>query len=370
MNDTALYTAVLFQMAQRFPSSHVSVVLPVTAGADDKSKPSSAGTTVMPDTVSRKRQFGGEKDVGFQMAQLRRRSGTVMIVGQVWPGSAASRAGITPGWLINNVTYKVDPNAAPDPIVHVTGSFTRLTLAQMHTLEASGTVQLVASAPSPSKEALQAKLKALQTSVHYDAEFSGPEAPFVTKRLASGVLYIRFDKFDQPTLANVTEALRTAGHNGVILDLRYNGGGYVIPLLNEVLPRNTPVYKSRDATGLHTISTGRWTRPYSGPLAVLTGPASASAAEITASVMKTRQRAVVIGRATNGSVLGCTFFRLPDGGQLQVAVNDIETIEGKRLENVGVTPDIEIYPGIDDIRAGRDLALETAERELLKGAHR
>ena len=52
-----------------------------------------------------------------------------------------------------------------------------------------------------------------------------------------------------------------------------------MPLMNALLPRNTHVYMSRNASGVHTISTGLWTHPYLGPVAVLTGPASASAAE-------------------------------------------------------------------------------------------
>ena len=39
----------------------------------------------------------------------------------------------------------------------------------------------------------------------------------------------------------------------------------------------------------------------------------------------------------------------------------------KRIEGVGVDPDIEIIPTLNDIRAGHDLVLERAERELRRG---
>ena len=81
--------------------------------------------------------------------------------------------------------------------------------------------------------------------------------------------------------------------------------------------------------------------------------------------MKSKHRAIIVGRATNGSVLGSNFIPLPDGGQVQIPVEDVETLDGKHLENIGVTPDIEIYPRLAAIRAGRDLALEAAEARLL-----
>ena len=352
-DDSALYFDVFMQMTQRFPSSHVSAGLP-----EPKALPAPTKGAA-PQGI----QFGGYRDIGFQIADLRRRPGQAMIVGEVWPGSVAAKVGITPGWRINTLTFGVAPGGHADH-VHVTGTFTRVTPAQMHELETMSNAQLFNTDPPLSKEAVQARMKSLQTSVDYDAKFTGADLAFVARRLPDGVLYIRFDHFDEPGLKQVITALHTADPRGVVLDLRYNNGGYVMPLLNALLPGNTQVYRTRNATGLHTISTGLWTRPYSGPLAVLTGPDSASAAEIAASVLKSRHRAVIVGRATNGSVLGSNVFPLPDGGQVTIPVEDIEMLDGKRLENAGVVPDIEVYPSLDDVRQGRDPALEIAERRL------
>ncbi len=81
--------------------------------------------------------------------------------------------------------------------------------------------------------------------------------------------------------------------------------------------------------------------------------------------MQTRQRALVVGRPTAGAVLSSQFFPLPDGGKVQVAVRDVETLSGKQLENAGVTPDIVVYPAIEDLRKAKDPALEAAERQLM-----
>lgn len=354
-DDTTLYLAVFFPMMQHFPVSHM--------GATPPPSPPVKASKGAP----KKLTFSGAKDFGFQFVLLRRHGRVIPIVGQVWPQSAAAKAGIAPGWVIDSANLSENPQRAADQI-RFKGTLTRLTPDQMHTLETVGKVPLVVPDSTPSTPAIEARRKAVQVTVAYHTNFTGPDASFIAKRLPSGVLYIRFDNFDKPTLQKLKNALRTAGPQGAVLDLRYNIGGLVQPFLSALLPGHMAVYKMRDAKGMHTISTALWTHPYRGPLAVLTGPASASAAELAASVLKSHHRALIIGRATNGSVLGCELFPLPDGGEVSVAIQDIETLDGKRLEGVGVSPDIEVYPSLDDVRQGRDPALDTAERQLLHPA--
>jgi carboxyl-terminal processing protease len=137
--------------------------------------------------------------------------------------------------------------------------------------------------------------------------------------------------------------------------------------LSLLLPRWRPVYYERDGRGRRLMSTDTWSWRYRGPLAVLIGPGSLSAAEVTAAALEHEHRAVVVGRRSSGSVLGASSFPLPDGGRVQIPVIDIEMLDGRRLEGVGVAPDIEIFPTLADITAGRDPALERAERELARG---
>jgi len=66
------------------------------------------------------------------------------------------------------------------------------------------------------------------------------------------------------------------------------------------------------------LRTSATPKHYDGPLIVLTGPVSASAAEVTAAALQDRHRATLIGRITNGSVLSSQSFSLPDGGSVNV----------------------------------------------------
>jgi carboxyl-terminal processing protease len=277
------------------------------------------------------------------MERVRRGKFVSFIVGEVWPASAAARAGVTPGSLVGSGQWGEGRFKA---------ALIQLTPDQTHLFENTGSVQF-------SGHALQ--------TIEFQYPCGAPDEPFETRRLPSGALYIRFDAFEAPILNRVEAALKTAGDHGVVLDLRHNPGGYVDQALDFLLPGSIPTYIYLDSYGKHPIYTEKSTWRYGGPLVVLVGPASASAAEITAAVLKHEHRAVIIGRRTNGSVLGSIAFPLPDGGKVQVPVSDVEMLDGQRLEDVGVAPDIEVFPGLADLRAGIDPALVRAERELASG---
>ena len=60
-------------------------------------------------------------------------------------------------------------------------------------------------------------------------------------------------------------------------------------------------------------------------------------------------------------------YRLPDGGVLDVSEMDYHTAAGTRLEGAGLRPDVTVEPTREDLRHGRDRALERA-LEILQDA--
>lgn len=335
-DDWGLYNDVFVQVTQRFPASHVSATPPSAPVS-----PAAVAATRAP--ASAASPSCSDRDAGVDMERVRRGKFVSFIVGEVWPASAAARAGVTPGSLVGSGQWGEGRFKA---------ALIQLTPDQTHLFENTGSVQF-------SGHALQ--------TIEFQYPCGAPDEPFETRRLPSGALYIRFDAFEAPILNRVEAALKTAGDHGVVLDLRHNPGGYVDQALDFLLPGSIPTYIYLDSYGKHPIYTEKSTWRYGGPLVVLVGPASASAAEITAAVLKHEHRAVIIGRRTNGSVLGSIAFPLPDGGKVQVPVSDVEMLDGQRLEDVGVAPDIEVFPGLADLRAGIDPALVRAERELASG---
>ena len=106
---------------------------------------------------------------------------------------------------------------------------------------------------------------------------------------------------------------------------------------------------------------------YRGPVVVLVDGATGSAAEIFAAVLQDHGRATGVGRRTAGEVLASWFYRLPDGGELQLSREDYVAPKGRRIEGKGVEPDIVVPRRLEDVRAGRDVELERAVEVLRRG---
>lgn len=181
-----------------------------------------------------------------------------------------------------------------------------------------------------------------------------------------GWIYLRFDEFEsdfQSWLRSRVRAHRDAP--GIVLDLRQNAGGSVSSLERVI----TDFFPKRVAYGAFVSRKGRrdeerssWLggAGYEGELVVLIGPGSASSAEILAHVFKHYGRAKLVGRPTAGVVVASQFFRLHDGGEIQIGTYDYESMDGTRLEGNGVRPDIEVERTLADVRSGRDPDLDAA----------
>lgn len=185
-------------------------------------------------------------------------------------------------------------------------------------------------------------------------------------RLAGGVLLLAFNQFDPGDDKWIARSIaETPGLSAVILDLRGNGGGR-----DDVLDRVAGLFSSHRAllirlTGKKVIDeTTRGAGPtgYRGPLAVIVGPNTASAAEILAFFLGESGRAYTVGEHSAGAVTGGIDHGLPDGGQLTVAEYDIRTANGTRLEGNGFTPKYRVPVAT----MPKDLALEKAV-ELVRG---
>lgn len=157
--------------------------------------------------------------------------------------------------------------------------------------------------------------------------------------------------------------LTAVGVEGIVLDLRRNGGGLLseaISLTGLFIPRG-PVVQVRDTLGRVRED---WDRDpkvaYEGPLAVLVSRRSASASEIVAGALQNHRRAIIIGdSSTHGkgtvqaifelakSVRFNPFAKAPQLGATKVTIQKFYLPNGDSTQNEGVSSDITI-PSIND----------------------
>ena len=163
-------------------------------------------------------------------------------------------------------------------------------------------------------------------------------------------------------IARLIGQLKEAGIDGLVLDLRRNGGGY----LNEAIDlaglfiKSGPVVQVKDYTGSIQVDGDKSSSiAYSGPLAVLVDRFSASASEIVAGALQNYGRAIVIGdTSTHGKGTVQTVMEMRNlsrllanspakTGAAKITIQKFYLPGGASTQLKGVVPDI-VLPSIDD----------------------
>ena len=101
-----------------------------------------------------------------------------------------------------------------------------------------------------------------------------------------------------------------------------------------------------------------WEQHWRKPLYLLINGGTRSGKEVVAYSIKKHGLGILVGERTAGAVVAGSSFILQDGSLLYLAVADV-TVDGERLEGVGVEPDIYVESGLR-FAAGADPQLEAA----------
>ncbi|WP_075879786.1 carboxy terminal-processing peptidase [Vreelandella massiliensis] len=150
------------------------------------------------------------------------------------------------------------------------------------------------------------------------------------------------------------EKLKEAGVEGIVLDLRDNGGGALQEansLLGLFIDRG-PTVQVRDAQGrIQLYGDSDAGTLYDGPLTVLVNRLSASASEIFAGAIQDYGRGIVVGSQTFGKGTVQTLSDLSHG-EIKLTRAKFYRISGDSTQNRGVEPDIAFPSLIDPERIG------------------
>jgi carboxyl-terminal processing protease len=163
-------------------------------------------------------------------------------------------------------------------------------------------------------------------------------------------------------VASLLARLKREGIEGLIIDLRRDGGGSLeeaINLTGLFIPKG-PVVQAKDSNGKITVSQDTNSDvAYSGPLIVLTNRLSASASEIFAAALQDYGRAVIIGdertfgKGTVQTVLDLGRLMSPfslgtaDAGALKLTIQKFYRVRGGSTQLNGVESDI-VLPSLTD----------------------
>jgi C-terminal processing protease CtpA/Prc len=153
------------------------------------------------------------------------------------------------------------------------------------------------------------------------------------------------------------------GKEAMIIDVRFNSGGYVADTLIDWLER-----KPRGFVRPRDGAIQPWpTRAWDKPIVVLINEHSFSNGEIFAYAMRSRGLARLVGAPTPGYVIWTDGLALVDGTGVRMPMSASYRLDGTCQENHGEQPDALVPLSPEDWLADRDPQLDKAI-ELLAGA--
>jgi carboxyl-terminal processing protease len=155
--------------------------------------------------------------------------------------------------------------------------------------------------------------------------------------------------------------LKAEGIDGLIIDLRNNGGGSLqeADTMTSLFIPSGPTVQVKSSRSRPTVySNNDDAVIYDGPMAVMVNRLSASASEIFAGAMQDYGRALVLGGQTFGKGTVQTMIPL-NRGQLKLTAAKFYRISGQSTQNQGVIPDIE-FPSLFDKDAIGESTLDGA----------
>ncbi len=152
--------------------------------------------------------------------------------------------------------------------------------------------------------------------------------------------------------------------DALIIDERYNGGGFIPDVMIRLLDRQILNYWAR--RGLELTSTPAMA--HVGPKAMLINHYSASGGDAFPYYFREKKLGTLIGTRTWGGLVGMSGNpSLIDGGNLAVPTFGFVNKQGEwDVEGLGVPPDIEVYDRPEEIVKGHDPSLEKAVDVLMK----
>jgi tricorn protease len=153
--------------------------------------------------------------------------------------------------------------------------------------------------------------------------------------------------------------------DALIIDVRFNGGGYTHDELIEILTKKQYAYTSMRWDGNRKLHAPH--NVWQKPSALLINRNSFSDAEIFPALYREFKLGKIIGTPTSGGVIGTGSYSLIDGSSMRLPRTGWFTKDGKNMEGSGVEPDIYVDPTFNQIINDDEPELKKAVEILLNG---
>lgn len=267
--------------------------------------------------------MGRYSGIGVEVSTKDKRINIVLIM----PGSAAEKSGIVAGDIITSIDRHV-----------VTADNLKTSINRLRG-EAGTDVQVTVKHANGEVSDLNLK----RDYIEVPSVFSRP--------VDEDFGYFQITHFTQNTAEELQEQVEymLANHNGqlkgVVLDLRNNGGGVLLPavkIADGFLDDGLIVYTEGRAPGQlrYSATRGQWLEDT--PVVVLVNDSTASASEVLAGALQDHGRALIVGERTFGKGSVQSVLNLRNGSGMRLTTSRYYTPSGRSIQATGIQPDIDI----------------------------
>lgn len=209
-----------------------------------------------------------------------------------------------------------------------------------------------------------------QQTVEVSVTRSQITAPDIDVDINDNIGIIEVSRFDKDTGQNIrssAEELKKQAVDGVIIDLRGNGGGYLEAAVGAAgvwLNNKVVVVEQKNNVTQETFKSTSNPVLEGVPTVVLIDGGSASASEILAGALHDHQAATLIGTQSYGKGSVQALIGLSGGAELKVTVAKWQTPKGVNINQSGIEPDKTVELSQKQLNAGQDPQLEAAFKHL------
>lgn len=207
------------------------------------------------------------------------------------------------------------------------------------------------------------------TGLSYD-DFVRRSRALVDRYSGGQIAYLHIQGMSMPSHELFMRQVRTLTQNkkGLIIDVRYNGGGNTAHLALGMLVKRLWLIRANRDSDIRISENLYRGESVELPSALMINASSFSNAEILAEGFRRLGVGPVVGVATPGAVIGTASWTLFDGGSLRTPFAGAYTVDGENLEGKGRKPDIPVPYDPNAASAGEDPMLKAAVEALLKRA--
>ena len=203
-------------------------------------------------------------------------------------------------------------------------------------------------------------------------EWVNTNREFVERASGGRIAYAHIRSMNQASLTQFeTDVDQNWTAKGMIIDIRYNGGGNIDEPLLDILERRPYAYINHRSSG--PTAGRRHRQAIAGPKIMMINSRSGSDAEMTPAGFRVLGLGSIVGTPTKAGVIWTSSYSLMNGGSIRTPSLLAVTYDatqpknyGINLENFGVEPDVWVENSPADELSGNDRELQAAVNEALR----